>query len=410
MIFLYRTGISIYVFAIRVASLFYPKARLWVSGRKGWKALLESRPDMADCTWVHCSSLGEFEQGRPVIEALREKFPGTRILLTFFSPSGYEIRKNYPYADLVMYLPADTPSNARTFLNLVRPQQVIFVKYDLWYFFLEEIRRRSIRAFLISAVFREGHFLLKSWARPFARSLEAFSVIFTQEEASKQRISRVRTLPVVIAGDTRIDRMMQVKNDSTAIPEIENFVQGQKVVVFGSVWPADMKVVAPWINRHPEAFVIIAPHDVSTPMVKEIRAMLTLPSVLYSEPEKSAVSARILLVDRIGLLNRIYRYAWLSYIGGGFGKSIHNTLEPAVYGIPVITGPQIHKFPEALQMNRLSTLFIVENADDFARIMDKLEANEALLAGIRENQEMYFSSKTRATDLIVSYLSGRQQH
>lgn len=408
MIFLYRTGISIYVFAIRVAALFYPKARLWVKGRKGWKTLLESCPDVVGCTWVHCSSLGEFEQGRPVIEALREKFPGTRILLTFFSPSGYEIRKNYPHADLVMYLPADTPSNARTFLSLVRPQQVIFVKYDLWYFFLEEIRKRAIPAFLISAVFREGHFLLKPWARPFARSLDAFSVIFTQEGGSQERIRKVRTLPVVTAGDTRIDRVIQVKNDSTGIPEVENFVQGRKAVVFGSVWPADMKVVAPWINHHPDTLVIIAPHDVSAPMVKEIRDMLTVSSVLYSEQEKSPVPAHVLLVDRIGLLNRIYRYAWLSYIGGGFGKSVHNTLEPAVYGIPVITGPQIGKFPEAVQMQRFSGLFVVKNADDFARVISRMEGNESLLADIREKQEMYFSSGSGATSLIVSYLSNIQ--
>ncbi len=356
--FTYNLFLKIYLSGIYIATFFNEKAKLWLDGRKNIFERLETAvKGNPKIIWMHCASLGEFEQGRPVLENLKEKFPEHKLLLTFFSPSGYEIRKNYQGADWVFYLPLDTATNAYRFIKTVNPQLAIFVKYEYWHNYLKSLHDNNIPSILISALFTPSKVFFK-WYGGFPRKmLKFFSHIFVQNDSSKENLSRILSAEkITVAGDTRFDRVSQIINSFKPIEPIEKFVNGKKVMVAGSTWPDDennLKSLLDGLNE--DIKLIIAPHEIHTAHIDFLRNLFPA-HILYSELEILSKSGtepeadkNVVIINNIGMLSRLYHYGTISYIGGGFNKSgIHNTLEAAVYGHPVIFGPNYQKFSEAI--------------------------------------------------------------
>lgn len=414
---LYDAVIFLLSGALYLASMFHSKAKKWVDGRKGWRTRYRnSFQKKGRLLWVHAASLGEFEQGRPVIEAFREHFPDWQILLTFFSPSGYEIRKNYPHADLVCYLPADTRRNARDFLDLFRPDAAIFVKYEFWANYLYELKDRNTPTLLVSALFRPGQPFFHWYGRFWRQMLACFEHIFVQNEASGQLLHNIGFKNVTRAGDTRVDRVLQIAETAGENETVEAFLnrasdpgrQG-KGLIAGSTWPADEAILMPALSKPDLGFIrwIIAPHEPSERHIQQLAGHLSLPWIRYSQfnaqPDEAA-AARVLLIDNIGMLNTLYRYGWVAYIGGGFGKGIHNTLEPAAFGLPILFGPAYEKFEEARQFVARGGAFPVHSPEDVTAALLQLQdpavyqkASEAVLAYLRENRG--------ATRKVVQYFA-----
>lgn len=343
------------VLAIRLASPFNRKAKLWIRGRKGiFKRLRETIDPNADVAWFHAASLGEFEQGRPVIEAFRQKYPHYKILLTFFSPSGYEHRKNYPGADYIYYLPIDTSRNARRFVEIAHPKIAVFIKYEFWSNYLRFLHRSGARIFSISAIFRrKSGFFSKVYGRRYRRLLDYFEHIFVQNEISRRRLRAVGITNVTVAGDTRFDRVHDIARQAKVIPLLESFASGDKpVFIAGSTWPADEELIIPLINESPKTKFIIAPHEIHEDRIEKLITLTKRPTVRYTRQEAGAdiSSAEVLIIDTIGVLSSAYRYARFAYIGGGFGVGIHNTLEAATFGLPLSFGPNYRKFQEAIDL------------------------------------------------------------
>lgn len=353
---IYCIAIYVYLSAIHLAAQFNRKARLWVEGRKGWReglTLQLANTGERPVVWIHCASLGEFEQGRPIIEGLKARRPDTFILLTFFSPSGYEIRKNYPYADAVAYLPGDTPRNARDFLEIVRPKLVIFVKYEFWFNLLSGIHRKDVPALLISARFRPGQVFFRTYGAWFRRQLKAFNTIFLQEGISPAQAESL-DVPCQVTGDTRVDRVLGIISENRVFPEIAGFCNGQPILIAGSTWPPDEALIAKLVQQ--PCFegwkLIIAPHDVSPKRLTALEAKIRLPACRHSALRRGEGPhhARMLVIDHVGMLSALYRYGHLAYIGGAFGSGLHNILEPIAFRLPVIFGPRYDKFPEAVSL------------------------------------------------------------
>ncbi len=321
---------------------------------------------------MHCASLGEFEQGRPVLELIRAQHPEVKILLTFFSPSGYEIRKTYPGADLVCYLPADTPANVKKFLNTYNPRLAIFVKYEIWHNYIAALQGRSIPIFLISAKFRESQVYFKPWGTWFSKTLKMINHIFTQDEKSAELLSKVGVSSTV-AGDTRFDRVIAVCNEWKALPKIEAFTRGSAILVAGSTWPADEEILHTYLGSNAERYgikLIVAPHETDKLHIRALQAKFHN-SILFSEWSAASVSCNVLIIDTIGLLNKLYHYGDICYIGGGFGAGIHNTLEAAVYGKPIIFGPKYEKFKEAVDLIASGAAVSIANYSDFELTLNK---------------------------------------
>lgn len=410
--FIYNLTIAAYGLGIRLAALFSAKARQWTDGRKDWPALLRAaRRAMGEgpLIWVHCASLGEFEQGRPLIEWLKEHHPNYKILLTFFSPSGYEIRKNYERADLVFYLPLDTSRNVRRFLEIVQPQLAIFVKYEFWMHYLRVLQQKKIPHILISAIFRGDHWFFKSYGAPFRRLLSGFDHLFVQEEASRQRLEGVGIDQVTVAGDTRIDRVLAIAGQDRRFPLIDAFAGESPVLVVGSSWPPDEALLAPFFNEQLPADwkVIIAPHEIKEEKIKTLEGSLQLPVVRFSQgdPEDMA-GKRVLVIDNIGMLSALYGYGRLAYIGGGFGAGIHNTLEPIAFGLPVFFGPKYHKFTEAVSLVGAGGAFPVETTEEFQRLFAELQDEEQYDRAAQAARG-YVEQNQGATQRIGEYLQGR---
>lgn len=400
--FLYNLGIWCYSLIIHLAAGFNPKAALWVSGRQHWRVRLRHQLAANDkpTLWMHVSSLGEFEQGRPVLELFRQAHPDWRIVLTFFSPSGFEVRKNYPHADVVAYLPADTPNNARDFLNLVKPNLAVFVKYDFWANYLFTLQKRQTPTLLIAALFRPEQSFFK-WYGQFSRKiLTCFDEIQVQEASSLKLLQSIDIKPVTVAGDTRIDRVLNLAAQAANNPVAQHFSgqsegRPQPVLIAGSSWEADETLILSVLDL-PEfaAFkLIIAPHDPSGQHLERLcarRTDLVLHSRYTFEP---SAETRILVIDNVGMLNTLYQYADIAYIGGGFGKGIHNTLEPAAFGLPVIFGPKYQKFEEARQFVQREGAFPVENGQELVVVLHRLQdpafyqsASKAVLLYLQENE------------------------
>jgi 3-deoxy-D-manno-octulosonic-acid transferase len=405
--FLYNIGIRFYRFLIWVVSCRNPKAKKWLAGRKNLfdrmqKEILSGEPLL----WFHVSSLGEFEQARPVMEGVKRDFPGYRILLTFYSPSGYELRKDYPLADYVYYLPLDTPRNASRFLDIVKPDKAFFVKYEFWYNFLTELKKREIPTFIFSALFRPSQFFFRPWGKWFRKALRAYTHIFVQNQSSFEVLHHFGFDNVSVSGDTRLDRVAQIARAAAELPKLEVFCQGEKVIAGGSTWPEDEALFIRYINEcsHPVKFVI-APHEVNPDSIGRITKALLKPFVLYSADStaQQLENASVLIVDGYGYLVSVYRYAKIAYIGGGFTTGIHSILEPAVYGMPVVFGPDYHKFHEAIEMIQLGAAHSVLNYDELNDLFESYFTDEKRLSNESHFASQYVESNRGATEKIVRY-------
>lgn len=402
--------------AIRIAALFNVKAKMWVAGRKNTFQKLESyfANNQSPVMWIHCASLGEFEQGRPLIGSVRKKHPTHKILLTFFSPSGYEVRKNYTEADFVCYMPLDTSANAQRFLDIVNPRLAIFVKYEFWLNHLSELTRKQIPHYLISAIFRDDQIFFKQHGGIFRAALNNYTQIFTQDQISLELIKRIDVTKASVAGDTRFDRVVEIAATAKDILLAAAFsATHSKILVAGSTWSADENVLFPAMKNHFRVGwkMIIAPHEINEDRLISIESMLTKNGVASEKivrfskaTESSAAAAQVLVIDNIGMLSSLYRYGQVAYIGGGFGKSIHNTLEAAVYGIPVVFGPKYQKFNEALGLIKCKGGFGVHSENELQSTLDQLLNDSDFRAQSGKFAGEFVKNNTGATSRIVSHL------
>lgn len=409
-IFFYDIAIRIYGALIWFASWRNEKAKRWIEGRKNLLQLIQNSIQSGDkIIWMHCASVGEFEQGRPVIEKLKQKFPEKKILLTFFSPSGYELRKNYSGADYVFYLPLDTRRNAKQFISIVNPELAIFVKYEFWFHFLNSLNKKNIPAILVSGIFRPQQFFFSWYGKSFLKVLRTFKKIFVQDVDSLQLLSSNGFLNAELSGDTRFDRVIDVKNNFTAIPPLERFCSNSKVIVAGSTWAADEDLLIDFINHHPENNCkwIFVPHEVNEAGISSLEKKLLGNAVRFSKSSESDSEKKFLIVDQVGMLSRIYHYADVAYVGGGFGKGIHNILEAAVYGVPVIFGPNHSKFREAVEITEKKFCFSIQNENQLADIVSQLFSNEKFYSACSSGCEKYVSEKSGATEQVVNYITNK---
>jgi len=407
--FIYNITTAILQFILRILALFNKKIEKGVKGRLQTFQLLNNTIEIGDKTlWFHCASLGEYEQGLPVFKALRNHYSKHKIVLTFFSPSGYDIRKNTPVADIVVYLPIDTIQNAKRFLNIVNPELTIFVKYDLWPNFLNELKNRNLRAILISALFRKKQAYFKWYGFELRKILFAFEHIFTQNEASKYLLNSINYYNVTVSGDTRFDRVTDQLSQNNRLDFIENFKQNQLCVVAGSTWPEDEVLFLNYINseNNKDTKFIIAPHNIKPAQIKNFQEKLKTSSILYSEKKgKNHTSAQVFIIDTIGLLSKIYSYADVAYVGGAKGNTgLHNTLEPAVFGVPIIIGENYLKFPEAITMIANHGMFSISTQKEFNTILNDLilHKEKRILSG-HKNLD-YIKSNKGAVSEILHYL------
>ncbi len=401
---IYKIGIRVYFFLLLLASPFNVKARRWLKGRRGmWKKLRKNIPSGSEVFWFHCSSLGEFEQGRPVIEEIRRRKPDCFILLTFFSPSGYELRKNYPGADLVSYLPLDTRFNAWRFINFVRPAAVYFIKYEFWYYFLRTLYKKKIPVFLVSAKFRDDQAFFKWYGTWYRKFLNYFRFFFVQDQASAELLATIGLKNTLVTGDTRFDRVYAIAERSYDYPKIEKFREGKKIIVAGSTWDRDEEILVSFINHSPENVrFILAPHEISSRKIYRLVEMIESPVVRFTDEEKSSfAAARVLLIDTIGHLSSVYKYGDIAYIGGGFGRGIHNILEAATYGLPVVFGPNYHKFLEAKEMLENEAAFPISDYSSLERIFSRLLDDGSFRATASAKAREYVISRIGSTRKIV---------
>lgn len=399
---MYTIAIYLYALAVRLASLTNRKARLMIKGhRKTWRTLRDHAKERQHYVWFHAASLGEFEQGRPLMERLRREHPEKRILLTFFSPSGYEVRKDYAGADLVCYLPFDTPLNARRFVRLVQPEKAFFIKYEFWHHYIDELHRAGVPVYSVSSIFRNDQIFFRPYGRGYARVLHHFNHFFVQNEASRRLLNSLGVTQVSVTGDTRFDRVIDIRNQAKSLPLAAALTGDSRTIVAGSTWPPDEEILIPYFNRHPELKLIIAPHEVNEERLRSIEQRLKRPALRYSQatPESSA-QADCLIIDGYGLLSSLYRYATLAYVGGGFGVGIHNVPEAAVYGVPVFFGPNNQRFREARDLINEGGSFEVTSADDFQAQADRLLADERALAKSGKAAGDYIRRNSGATEAI----------
>lgn len=412
--FIYTTALSFYTLFIYLAALMgNQKAKKWKNGRQDiFKKLSKAfANNSAPVLWVHCASLGEFEQGRPVIEALKSKTKNLKVLLTFFSPSGYEVRQNYAYADWVFYLPSDSKKNAAQFISIVNPQQVIFVKYEFWYYYLTTLQAQKIPTYLVSAVFRSNQIFFKWHGGLFRKMLFCFDAIFVQNKKSLALVQQLNYSAVHLAGDTRLDRVLQVKNQAQKFPILEIFCTNTYNIVAGSTWLPGEAILVDVLKAFPDSKLIIAPHQIDEKHLLEIEKLFKFTeSIRYSKIENTTSLANIsvLLIDNIGMLNSIYAYANVAYIGGGFGAGIHNILEAAVFEIPVFFGSNHHKFQEAKDLIAEGVGFEINNSKEVIKHIQAFQKTE-ISAVIQDNARLYFQKHGGASSIIVEHLEKKNQ-
>lgn len=407
---LYNIGIAAYETAIKTASAWYPKAKLWSDGRKGLFERMESAIDPdTRIVWIHVASLGEFEQGRPIIERIREEHPEYRILVTFFSPSGYEIRKNYAGADYIFYLPSDRPANVRRFLDTVKPEIAIFVKYEFWINMLGELRRRKIRTYIVSAIFRRNSIFFRPFGELWRNALETFDTLFVQNEESKALLSELGYDNVIVAGDTRFDRVAAIAASAKRIDAIEKFKGEKRLFVAGSTWRPDEEILQQLINDNPDIKFIVAPHEMDEARINRIIADTAGSAVRYTQATDATLAAsQVLVLDTVGLLASVYGYADWAYIGGGFGVGIHNTLEAATFGLPIAFGPNYAKFKEACDLVNLGAAQSVDSADALKEWFAPLRDDAERLAEASRTAKEYTSKHQGATETFVRTIFSHQ--
>ncbi|MCD4770360.1 MAG: 3-deoxy-D-manno-octulosonic acid transferase [Bacteroidales bacterium] len=405
--FLYNLGITAYTLSIRFASLFNSKAAMWVKGRRGWKKQIAGKFNAPDTVyWFHCASLGEFEQGRPVIELIKKRMPEVKILLTFFSPSGYEIRKNYENADLVMYLPADIPRNVRYFLKQASPAKAVFIKYEFWYNYLSELHRQSVPVYLVSGTFRPSQHFFRFTGRYFLKYLKQFTHFFVQDNESANVLQKAGISHVTVSGDTRFDRVYSISQSAAANSLLASFKASKKLIVAGSSWPPDEEIITRYINTgQTDAKWVFAPHEVDPAHINRLEKLLKVPVIKYSEAGNADLSGYVvLIIDSIGLLSSVYKYADISVIGGGFGKGIHNILEPATWGIPVVFGPNHNKFNEANELLKTGGAMTFGNYSRFESIINNFLTDQILLKESSEISLQYVKKNLGASQFVADKL------
>lgn len=407
----YNLAIHAYRLGVRLASRRVPKAALLVQGHKDvWECLRRKvTASPGRWVWIHAASLGEFEQGRPLIERIRRERPGLKVLLTFFSPSGYEVRHSYQGADAVCYLPFDTPENVRRFLDTVNPEIAVFVKYEFWGNYLQALSRRGVPVYIISAIFRPGQVFFRPWGGMFRRMLACFTRIYVQDEASRRLLEGIGVTDVTVAGDTRFDRVTDILRTVVDMPVIDAFTEGASdVLVAGSSWPADEDIIIPWLHSHPRVKSVFAPHEFDALRLERLRHRLgdscRLLSELEADPMIDPASVSHIIVDCFGRLASIYRKATIAYVGGGFGAGIHNLNEAAVYDLPVIYGPNNRKFKEAADLAACGGGFAVGSADEFARVASELVSDHRLRDRAGHAAGDYIRRSVGATDIIFKQI------
>jgi 3-deoxy-D-manno-octulosonic-acid transferase len=410
--YFYSAAIGLYGLGIFAASFFSPKARLWIQGRKKIFRQIGDSVKNERVIWMHAASLGEFEQGRPVMEEIRRRYPQSKILLTFFSPSGYEIRKKSSGADYVFYLPLDTQHNAIRFISLIKPSMAIFIKYEFWYHYLNQLHKAHVPVYLISGIFRPSQIFFRRYGKWFRKMLFFFDHLFVQNQESASLLKAISVTNVTVAGDTRFDRVRQIAASTREIPLAVRFKSDCICVVAGSTWPADENFLIRYINSCDEPVkFIIAPHEIHEEHIRRIIQELKKPFVRFSEAIDTPITEKqILIIDNIGLLSSLYRYGDIAYIGGGFGKGIHNILEAATFGLPVLFGPNYSKFSEAVELIRLGGAVSVSGMDEIQSHLARWLSDKAERLSAGAVAKEYVHRKAGATSVIVNHLfSGQQQ-
>ena len=408
---------------VAIASLFNEKVRkMWRGEREAFRILKEQVDPNAQYVWFHAASLGEFEQGRPIIEQLRKEYPEYKILLTFYSPSGYEVRKNYQGADIICYMPIDTVTNARRFLRLVRPCMAFFIKYEFWYNFLHILKHRNVPTYSVSSIFRPNQVFFRWYGKSYGRVLRCFTKFFVQNEQSKELLNSIGITEVELTGDTRFDRVLQIKEAAKELPVVEEFLfeeggrrkeegdfSKSKVFMAGSSWLPDEEIFIKYFNEHRDWKLIIAPHVIGEDHLQQIEKLLEGRKVIrYTEAAKTESqlsTAEVLIIDCFGLLSSIYRYGQVAYVGGGFGVGIHNLPEAAVWDIPVFFGPNNERFQEAQELKRNGGGLEIHNYEEFAARMDELTADPASILKRGEAAGSYVKGNAGATEIILRQLT-----
>lgn len=401
---LYNICISLYAQAVKLVAPWDKKAKQWIEGRKGIFEQMARRIDKSDkVLWLHVASLGEFEQGRPIIEQVRKEHPEYKILVTFFSPSGYEIRKNYDGADYIFYLPIDTPRNVKRFLDIAHPEIAIFVKYEFWLNYLNELKTRNIRTFVISAIFRQDSIFFKWYGNRWRQALDSYEQLFVQNEESRVLLNKIGFDNVIIAGDTRFDRVATIAKAAKRIDIVERFKGESRLFVAGSTWGPDEEILQELINDNPQVKFVIAPHEMDEERINKIIESTRGGAVRYTacNEQTSFENVQVLILDTIGILSSVYGYASWSYIGGGFGVGIHNTLEAATFGLPIAFGPNYKKFKEARDMVALGAATKVDSAAELRDWFTPLRDDEEHLKRVSTAAKDYTSKNQGATSLIM---------
>lgn len=396
---------------IEILALFNSKLNQGVRGRKDTFHKLENSIKPQDHTfWFHCASLGEYEQGLPVFEALKAKHPDFKVILTFFSPSGFEVRKNAKIADIVVYLPWDTKANAKQFLDIVNPDYTLFVKYEIWPNFLHEMKKRNLKAILISAVFRKDQTFFKWYGGYMRSALFSFNHIFTQDENSKRLLEGIGYNSVSMSGDTRFDRVSNQLKRNNAVSFIEAFKQEQLCVIFGSTWPDDDKLYLNFINNNENSNLkfVIAPHNIKSSYITSLKSQLQLKTICYSEltGNENLAEYKVFILDTIGYLSKVYSYADIAYVGGGAGRTgLHNILEPAVFGIPILIGKNYNQFPEAKALIKLGGVTSLESSSAFNSTLDALITDNVLRTSQGDITKSYIAKNRGAVVKVMDYLN-----
>jgi 3-deoxy-D-manno-octulosonic-acid transferase len=408
--FFYSLFLKLYHLAARALAIKNKKANFWVQGRQQiWEKislLKKEKLGNGQILWVHCASLGEFEQARPIIEAIKQQMPQFKIILSFFSPSGYEIRKNYNKVDTIVYLPIDGKNNAEKFIDIVKPTLVIWVKYEYWHYYIQALKQKQIPAILVSAIFRPNQPFFKWYGSLWRKTLQSFTKIYVQDEDSKALLQSLpMPLQIEVAGDTRFDRVLEIANNTVNLPKpIVDFCTGSNCLVAGSTWEDDEELISHYIKANPTIKCIIAPHQIEEEHLIEIEKLLPK-AVRYSDFINGKEATQIILIDNIGMLSKLYSLATIAYIGGGFTESgIHNSLEAAVYGLPLVFGPEYFDFKEAVEMVENGIAFSINDALAFEKFCAKVLSHETFAQELRKATKNYVQQKAGATKLIMQHV------
>lgn len=399
----YQIGIQILYLGLLAASIFNPKAKLWINGRKGlFKKLKNHFTENDQVIWVHCASLGEFEQGRPLIQEIKNRFPNKKIVLTFFSPSGYEIQKDTPFADFVCYLPLDSYRNARKFIKYIKPEKVFFIKYEYWYNFLSVLKKRKIPTYFVSAIFRPDQLFFKKRGKWYRKMLNKPSHFFLQNQSSADLLESINVKNYTVCGDTRFDRVANILQNAKPLEIVESFVNGDPVIIAGSTWKAEEALIKQFLQKKPKIKVVLVPHEVENGSVDRVMQQYGDLAVRYSQAQKSDNKTKqVLVVDCYGILTSLYQYGRIAIVGGGFGVGIHNILEPATFGMPIIFGPNYEKFKEAVDLVNRNCAFPVNNIEDFNTVLNHLLQNPQTTQKVAKMTSDYVKENVGATKKII---------